>query len=454
MPDEIDQLRMFRSDAPDPSAAAWTHAEEAIAAARKQARSRGPTRWFPGRHVLTAVSALAVLAVAVLTAVTLHALPGASTRTAAPAIQPGPSVAKAWQLSAQGPAAGPLTCPTATICYEESRSSGSGAAPRFGRLYVSTDGARTWRNMPLPSGLTFTSALACRTARTCSAGAEDHGLPAFTVTRDGGRTWISRPLPAEAGVITSLSCTAVTTCRALAAAQGQANSFDEHLVTTDDGRHFTTTAFPAADNIYVMSCPTASHCVAAGLGPASGSTPTGLVLVSDDGGASWRPGTLPHGVRPTSPIDCVDAQHCFVADLLIGQNDTVLMVSGDGGATWQERPLPARYPHPGITALACVSDSTCYIMGWDDKAEKFDNGKATSGSRPIAAVTQDAGLTWQAMGFPEPSSLPPLMPPDVFMSVSDLQCPTANTCIALAPGTGKRAAIYTTVHVVAATTGA
>jgi hypothetical protein len=80
--------------------------------------------------------------------------------------------------------------------------------------------------------------------------------------------------------------------------------------------------------------------------------------------------------------------------------------------------------------------------------QSFDNGNATSGSTSIAAVTQDAGLTWQPIGLPEPSSssLLPGEPPDVFMSVSSLQCPQAGTCIALADATAgnKHTAIYTT----------
>lgn len=427
-----------------------------------QARGRGKTRWFPRRQVLTALSAISVLAAAIVVAITLHATPTVSTGQAAkPSTTSGTSltwslagylVPKGWQLNTHGPAPGPLTCPTAATCYDQADMVGRVGVPgdlTFDRLYVSVDGAGTWRDVPLPSGLTFTSALACQTAKTCSAGAEDHGKPAFTVTRDGGRTWTTSPLPAAAGVITFLRCPATTTCRALAARQGQTNLFDEHLVTTDDGRHFTTIALPTADRIYLLSCPTASHCVAAGLGPALNSTRTGLILVSDDGGATWSPGTLPRGVRvrpSVSSIDCVDARRCFAVGQRVGKNYAEVMVSDDGGVTWQERPLPARYPHPGINGLACVSVSTCYITGWDDVPQSFDNGKAISGSSSIAAVTRDAGLTWQAIGFPEPSSLPPGEPPDVFMSVSSLQCPKANTCIALANNVAgnKYAAIYTT----------
>jgi photosystem II stability/assembly factor-like uncharacterized protein len=473
MPDEIDQLRMFRAGAPDPSMAAWTRAEQAIAGVRQQPRVPRRTQRSTRRRVLTALSAISVLAAAIVAAIALHAPATVSTRQNATSGTSltwslvGYLVPKGWQLNTHGPAPGPLTCPTATTCYDQAdwvggvRGSGRTRVIRPSvatALYVSTDGARTWRDIPLPSGLTFTSAFACQTAQTCSAGAEDHGKPAFTVTRDGGRTWTTTPLPAAAGMITFLSCPAATTCRALA--QGQAGQFDPQLVTTDDGRHFTTTTFPTGDHIYLLSCPTASHCVAAGLspafiGPAVDRIPAGLVLVSDDGGATWHPGALPRRVRSWGELECVDARHCFEVGLRINQVNSStgavsdyseMMVSDDGGATWQERPLPARYPSPGIDDLACVSASTCYITGDDDVPQSFENGKAISDSTSIAAVTQDAGLTWQSIGLPEPSSLPQGEPPDVFMSVSSLQCPQANTCIALADNVAgnKYAAIYST----------
>jgi hypothetical protein len=219
-------------------------------------------------------------------------------------------------------------------------------------------------------------------------------------------------------------------------------------VTTDDGRHFTVTSFPAADRIYELSCPTASHCIAAGLSAASGTSFTGLVLVSDDGGATWQPGTLPRGMSPeSSPIDCVDAEHCFEVASTTKLYDEML-VSDDGGAAWTVLPLPARFPSPLIDNLACVSASTCYVAGSDSQVQSFDNGKATSGSSEFAAVTEDAGLTWQPMTMAQPpaSQLQPGEPPDVFMSLSSLQCPRAGVCIALADNVAgnKHAAIYTT----------
>jgi photosystem II stability/assembly factor-like uncharacterized protein len=462
MRDEIELLKAFRADAPAPTAAAWTRAEEAIDTARHQARGRPVSRLLssflgfpalplPRWRVLTALSAAFVLAAAALVAVALATGTTASQgKTAGPSASAGSTptwslagylVPKGWQLDTHGPVPGAMTCPTATTCYVEGATTG---------LYVSTDGARTWRAIRLPSGLTFTTVLACQTSATCEAGGMEHGEPAFTVTKDGGRTWTTRPLPAAAGEIRSLSCLSTAACRALAVAPGQRFSLHEHLVTTDDGVHFTTTAFPAADSILALTCPTASHCVATGLGPVSGRFRTGAVLLSDDGGATWRPGTLPGGVQLRGGrVTCVGAERCLGLGTVIPAQGSLygeLLVSADGGATWTERPLDAKFPHPVIHDLACPTASTCYVTGSDDVPEHFDNGTATSASSSFAAVTKDAGLTWQAIGFPEPASLPRFEPPDVYMSIASLQCPKAGTCIALTDGaTGsKYAAIYRT----------
>jgi hypothetical protein len=159
---------------------------------------------------------------------------------------------------------------------------------------------------------------------------------------------------------------------------------------------------------------------------------------------------LPGGVQLLGhPVTCIGAERCLALGTVIPAQGSLydeLLVSADGGATWTERPLDSKFPTPEIQDLACPTASTCYVTGSDDVAEHFDNGTATSASSSFAAVTKDAGLTWQAIGLPEPTSLPRFEPPDVYMSIASLQCPQAGTCIALTDAaTGsKYAAIYRT----------
>lgn len=104
MRDEIDQLRAFRADTPDPGASAWDRAEQAISEARQQARGRRRTRWLPGRWSQAAWAApLAAAAVIVLVAVTSTTAGSLFTRSASPrpgAPRPGASGAPARGASA------------------------------------------------------------------------------------------------------------------------------------------------------------------------------------------------------------------------------------------------------------------------------------------------------------------------------------------------------------------
>ena len=69
MGDEIDQLRAFRADTPDPGASAWARAEQAITEVRQQARDRRRTRWLPGHRSRPAwVAPLAAAAAVILVA--------------------------------------------------------------------------------------------------------------------------------------------------------------------------------------------------------------------------------------------------------------------------------------------------------------------------------------------------------------------------------------------------
>ena len=491
MPDEIDLLRGFRGDTPEPDDAAWNRARTALATARAVEPGaqgtrgrRRRSRWrAPGRRVTIFMAVAIVAAVAALIAGVTQRPPslrGPLTTSWQPARPlPGsthtaraPSgtwrlmsylMARGWQENTAGPEPGWLTCPTAATCYVVGDNSTSPIGPAdMSSFYVSTDGAQTWSVLPVPAGVTFTSALSCASATDCAAGGLYYGhQPVYLTTASGGRSWTVRPLPSAVGQIISLNCVPGRTCRGLASASGTAMSPGflmlisgiHFVVTSDGGRRFTVVPFPKSESIQSVTCPTASHCVAVGLhsdfdprtGPDLGH---GVLLTSDDGGVTWRQRAWPNDYGPGvfPGVTCVDARHCAmigfverngtVTDQLGGVTSgkdavqyTVIAFSSDGGTTWTTSTLPHTIPYPMIDALTCPTTRTCYAAGSDLIAQRI--GSTYNAGSSVVAVTHDAGRTWQRVTFAVPAKVPGGMQGDSFMDIGQIQCPRPDACVAI-----------------------
>ena len=477
VPDEIDLLQRFRDDAPGPSATAWACARSAIEAARAQENQAGRglrpgqfsgprperiPRLRGGRRKIIAACAIAALVAGLLAIV----LPGTSPLTKPlhtawqparplPASSAGPSgragtwqlasylVSAGWQENTAGPKPGYLTCSTARTCYVLGDNSSSASGPAdMDSFYVSNDGAATWSVLPLPGGITFTSALSCGSTTSCAAGALYHGQPVFIATDDGGHSWTISPLPAGDGQIFKLSCLSPTTCRGLASATGQPISpgfaalrASVRLVaTTDGGRRFTATRFPPGESMQDITCPTTGYCVAVGVYNKSvpeANPIRGLVMISRDGGGTWRPGTLPQGLGPGPfpQVTCLDTAHCWMIGSVHDDAYSVMAVSADGGATWAARHLPATVPDPQLFQFACPTAAICYAAGEDSIPQHI--GNTYNAGSAVVAVTHDGGATWQRVSFPKPARVPGGMQGDSFMAIGGIQCPQVDACVAL-----------------------
>ena len=231
------------------------------------------------------------------------------------------------------------------------------------------------------------------------------------------------------------------------------------IATADGGRHFTVTPFPADAAILSLSCPTSAHCVANGfpiprhpnarMGP---EVNKGVVLVTEDGGATWRPGTMPAHVGASWPaqVTCTDAAHCAMLGYVIGPGPqggsmsvsasgkitetvpdqySVVGFSSDGGLTWTVRRLPASIPGPTLDALACLMASLCYAAGGAAIPQRI--GNTFNGGSSVVVVTRDAGRTWERVSFAVPAKVPSGMQGDSFMDIGQIQCPQANACVAI-----------------------
>jgi photosystem II stability/assembly factor-like uncharacterized protein len=490
MPNEIDLLRRFREDTPEPDDAAWNRARAALADARHVKRGgRGTpgrrhwSHWRPaGRRVtITAAAAIVAVAAAVLVAVITQgpptlagplttswqparSLPGSAHSAGAPSGTwrlMSDLVTRGWQENTAGPEPGLLTCPTAATCYVEGDNSTSPSGPAdMNSFYVSTDAAQTWNVLPMPDHVTFTSALSCTSATDCTAGGlySGHQL-VYLITTSGGHSWTVRPLPADVGQILSLECVTAITCRGLASSSGQAMTgfglgVDMHfVVTSDGGKRFTVVPFPASESIQSATCPTASHCVAVGwysnftarTGP---DLDHGVLLTSDDGGMTWQKRSWPNGYGPgpVPDVTCADASHCAMIGFIerngtvinpgIGYTSgkdavqyTVIAFSSDGGATWTTSTLPHTMPYPMIEALTCPTTRTCYAAGSDDIEQRI--GDTRNAASSVVAITHDAGRTWERVTFAAPAKVPGGMQGDSFMDIGQIQCPQPDACVAI-----------------------
>jgi hypothetical protein len=497
MPDEIDLLRAFRADTPGPDDAAWERARAAVALTEgaatsdprsRRRRPRGIRRFrrdrvTRGRVILAAAVVIVVGVAAGVLATVLQGPPSlnAPVATAWQPARPLPSdsggitapagawhlmsylVAKGWQENTTGPEPGRLTCPTAATCYVEGDNSTSPSGPSdMNSFYVSSDGAQTWSVLPVPDGVTFTSALSCASVTDCAAGGLYYGhQPVYLTTANGGHSWTVRPLPADVGQIMTFACVTATTCRGLASASGETVTqgfgtlFSDmrFFVTSDGGRDFTVASFPKDAAIQSVACPTASHCVAIGVysnfDPKAGpDLDHGVLLTSDDGGMTWQRGAWPKGYGPGAvpEVTCADASHCAmigfvehngtVRDQLGGVTSgkdavqyTVIGFSADGGGTWTTSAFPRSMPYPMIDALTCPTTTTCYAAGSDLIAQHIGNTYNAGSS--VVAVTHNAGRTWQRGTFAVPAQVPGGMQGDSFLDIGQIECPQADACVAI-----------------------
>jgi len=494
MPDEIDLLRQFRGDTPEPDDAAWNRALTALAAARADEPGaegtpgrRRRSRWRPPSRRLT-LSTAGVGIVAAVTAALIvgvaqgppPTLTGRLTTSWAPArMLPGSAhparalagtwrlmsylVARGWQENTAGPEPGWLTCPTAATCYVEGDNSTSPSGPAdMNSFYVSTDGAQTWSVLPVPGGVTFTSGLSCASATDCAAGGLYYGhQPVYVTTASGGHSWTVSPLPAGVGQILNLDCVTATTCRGLASPSGQAMSLgvvlpvrDMHfVVTSGSGRRFTVVPFPRGTSIQSLTCPTASHCVAVGwhsnFGPPhyGPDVDHGVLLTSDDGGLTWQQRTWPkgYGPGPLPEVTCADASHCAMIGFIERSGTMRDQYGYTSGPDAIQYTVIAFSADGGTTWTAStlprtipypmIDALTCPTARTCYAAGSDDIaqqiGNTHNGSSSVVAITHDAGRTWQRVTFTVPAKVPGGMQGDSFMTIGQIQCPQPDACIAI-----------------------
>ena len=157
-----------------------------------------------------------------------------------------------------------------------------------------------------------------------------------------------------------------------------------------------------------MSCATARRCWAVGVaGPNPPATGATVIVVTTNGGASWKAQRVVGGSTPQlSGVSCPTARECMA----VGSNGAslpgsgIVVTTGDAGTTWS--PATAPMNALAVTSVQCASPFDCTAI-------------VSDGTLTWAAHSADFGQTWQQEGdLPSP-----------FLAGNDLTCIAGGLCL-------------------------
>jgi photosystem II stability/assembly factor-like uncharacterized protein len=186
----------------------------------------------------------------------------------------------------------------------------------------SNDGATWTRAGNLPSGMTASAGLTCRSALLCLVAGYTPTGPgraggAIATTADGGTTWTAASLPTGVGLLRGVTC-AGTTCLAAGTSSTATTGFvpgSGQLLTSPDGGTTWQLALGSTthDDAFAVSCPDAKTCVVVGVNWVGQSQPipTGSIVATLDGGGLWRSASLRYVPVGLDSVACPVVNRCF-----------------------------------------------------------------------------------------------------------------------------------------------
>ena len=137
--------------------------------------------------------------------------------------------------------------------------------------------------------------------------------------------------------------------------------------------------------------------------------PSDVLLVSTDGGSSWRRASGP-GRLWLGGLSCPTAAVCYASAEARGKPDRRFLIeTSDGGLNWAAGP---KAPPGSLGAISCPSVDRCFAIG------------GPSG----LALTTDGGVSWQL----EHDSTRPAEA----LPLSVIQCATPSRCVGLGEAVG------------------
>jgi hypothetical protein len=251
-------------------------------------------------------------------------------------------------------------------------------------LVESWDGT-SWTVVPSPdvasgNGLRDVS---CTSPTFCVAVGTDENTPTTTQTLVeawDGSSWTVTPSPNASGFdnLDRISCTSPTNCVAVGSYSGQT------LVETWDGTNWTITPSPNNGTngsvLIGVSCPSASFCVAVGVGDGDGT------LTETWDGTSWMVVPSPSPGKERNILDavsCTSTTNCVSTGYL--QNKAKLavqtLVESWDGTNWSVTPSATRTTSSELNGgVSCADSMNCVAVGESIPSDGVTRTLALDGS--------------------------------------------------------------------------
>jgi photosystem II stability/assembly factor-like uncharacterized protein len=337
---------------------------------------------------------------------------------------------RAWQPVA-------MDCPTVSTCYVQNSAGGRPT------LLKSSDGGTTWTQIAEPPGDDFLqlTSNSCSSAALCVGtlvATDGTSLDTFAMTTNGGATWrsIAEPrTPDDQSTRESMvSCVGAERCVVYVRFDAYvAAAHAAFFTTTDGGVTWTkSTSEPATISSHAepeaLRCESNGRCIAllSVPSPPSDVEPFALEAArSSDFGKSWTV-TPPSSVSPSANADvsCGDALHCMAAWTNPTGLGVGLATTSNGGRTWQVRTTPSGFANLA-TNVSCSSASRCTVAT-SEYSPRSPGSDYDVPKYAVVETTSNGGATWSKVPLPNSADGYALL------NLVDLDCPSADGCVALA----------------------
>ena len=245
---------------------------------------------------------------------------------------------------------------------------------------TSTSAAGAWSQVgALPAGVGGVRGISCVGATDCwvtgyTMPDADHVAGVVLQSTTGGTTWLDLPLPAKAGFLNGISCVSGPVDQAGRVPPVTTTTAPPTTTTRPAGAGTTTPPTTVPPTTSAPTTPPAPpgagdagvRCTAVGttatttLGSRTG---RGLVLTTDNGGATWADRSVTAvaasllGVSCTAVSTCVAVGNTVVPTPQAG----VVLFTGPTDAPWSSPTVLT--PPQALTGVSCVSTSRCVVVG-------------------------------------------------------------------------------------------